>query len=390
MSEEETGALELPKKISVDLGDNPGVVEFDTYEEVLQWAAAQQKWSEANFRKKNTHAQFGAIYDQQERPSANLQVLANSAISGETTAMEVVPEIERELGRFRNHDAVHAESPTAELLASLQNDPWALIGGLVAAIGYPSNEYVGTFANQQLGAFAGGYILTHLAFPQLRDKEAESVRVMLNNMLSTETKRFNSQHDQQKTKAEELANTVATLTGEAAAQKTALDALQNQYDQFMKLESPAKYWKDRADESKQQASFWTWIFGGVALAGILGAVFGYPPILKEFRANDGSLGAGTIGLMTAPAAIVLTTLALLFRNIAGYQRDSTAANERYTMIMTYIAFSGDEKSPIDEEHRRHILDRMFTPTTEDNATKDNPHPYIDALRQLREAAKQET
>lgn len=388
MSEDEEPQVHrLPRKISIDLGDNPGLVEFENCEEILEWASKQQNWSITHCRKMNNHPKFVEIYDRQELPSATLQAIANDVISGEREAAGALPEIETELTRYREHEAVHGEGPIGSFLESLGGEGWELVGGLVAAIGHPPFEFVGSFHNQQLGSFAGGYILMQLAFPQLRDKEAESVRVALNNMLTTEANRFNAQHSEQQTKIQELHDKGTAMGDEAVAQKAALDALQTQYNEFMKLESPASYWNDRAVDSGKLALWWTVAFGVIALAGVVGAVYGYPPILKEFQAKDGSLGAGTIGLMTAPAAILLTTLALLFRNIAGLQKDRTTANERYTMIMTYIAFTGDENAPIDQEHRKHILDRMFTPTTENNATKDTPHPYIDALRQLREAGQ---
>ena len=376
----------LPSPLKIDLRDNPGKVIFQTFEEVLEWANTQLQWSTAQGRNKNNHAQLAPMFDQQEAPSIKIITLANEALADQAEEKEASQQIRRELNVYATHDAVHGDSPMGHLIAGM-GDGWAASGALAAALGYPPQGYSGTFNGPQLGAFAGGYVLMQSGFPMLRGKEASSVRVNLNKLHEEERLRAGERQANSDTVLAEIRESVTNLNAEAKAQQDALNALHNQYGELMKLESPAKYWQTRATESKDAAVLAAKWFGGISIVGLFAVIFILPPMLIGFKAQDGSLGAGTIGLMTAPAAIILTTLALLFRAIAGWLKDATTANERHTMIMTYIAFSGDENAPMDEEHRRHVLDRMFTPTADDNATKDAAHPYLDAIRAIRKAAK---
>ena len=384
MSEGEGHPLSRPLKM--DLGDNPGIISFETFEEVLKWANTQQQWSTAQGRNKNSHAQLVPMFDQQDAPSVKIITVVNEHLAAQIEEKEAIQQIRRELEVYASHDAVHADSPMGQLMAGFA-DGWGASGALAAALGYPPQGYAGTFSGPQLGAFAGGYVLMQSGFPKLRGKEAASIRVNLNKLYEVERLRSGERQVNADAALAELRASATNLTVEAKTQQDALNALHKQYGELMKLESPAKYWQTRATESKDAAVLAAKLFGGISVAGLIAVVLILPPMLENFKAADGSLGAGTIGLMTAPAAIILTTLALLFRAISGWLSDATTANERHTMIMTYIAFAGDENAPMDEEHRRHVLDRMFTPTVDNNATKDIAHPYLDAIRDIRKAAK---
>lgn len=376
MAEGKIEIVPFKEPLRIDLDPNPDMVEFIDAQQLLDWANVEIQWSKSAIRGKNEHGPFERMYQQQEFVPKNIAELADKIIrSGVRPTGTHVKNIREQLEKFRYYSSIHSQSRLGQIISSLNNG-WAVPGALAASLTYPVDEFAETLNSEQMSAFAGGYIASLSALSRLRDARMFSIQRQLNQLIET------SQIEAENRSAEN-----ERFQKKISLQAATMEAIARQLKEHTNLQSSADYWKDRAAKSLQYAQYGGAAFGLIAATGLIGAVFGYPHLLREFVSEDGSLGAGVIGLITAPAVIILTAMALAFRSVTSWLKDASSADERRTMVQTYLALTGDEKNPIDEHHRRHILDRMFTATSAENTISDQVNPYLEALRALRDAPK---
>ncbi|WP_430397040.1 DUF6161 domain-containing protein [Ferrovibrio sp.] len=174
---------------------------------------------------------------------------------------------------------------------------------------------------------------------------------------------------------EEAAKSAASLlehVEEATRLKTEIDALKVQHDAILKYEKAAQFWGEKARRHRM-GSF-------IALAGfiVIGGtytIFGlysFANILSALpKNNSGEIGLSTVILVSAIVLPALWTLRLLARFSVENFSLGNDAEERRTMMETFLSLIGNPEAKIQGEERMLVLRSVFRPAS---ASKDEGAP----------------
>ena len=166
---------------------------------------------------------------------------------------------------------------------------------------------------------------------------------------------------------------------ELANAKTDLENLTKTYDVKLALHAAVKYWGIQQDSHNDKAKLYAKALGAttvvVLLTIILFAIFGLDKPFKEVAVSR---------LVTAAA---ITTFGIWIIKIVGnifmsHLHLATDAQERRTMIHTYLALTRKGQGP-KEEDRQLILQTLFRPSTTDMVKNDQgPTQLVDLINRL--------
>ncbi|MCL1143226.1 DUF6161 domain-containing protein [Shewanella gaetbuli] len=189
------------------------------------------------------------------------------------------------------------------------------------------------------------------------------------NQTETQTGDLNSHKEQFKKKFDE----------ELVYAKTDLENLTKTYDDKLALHAAVRYWGIQQDSHNDKAKFYAKVLGAttvvVLLTIILFAIFGLDKPFKEVAVSR---------LVTAAA---ITTFGIWIIKIVGnifmsHLHLATDAQERRTMIHTYLALTRKGQGP-KEEDRQLILQTLFRPSTTDMIKNDQgPTQLVDMINRL--------
>ncbi|MDX1353456.1 MAG: DUF6161 domain-containing protein [Thiomicrorhabdus sp.] len=170
-----------------------------------------------------------------------------------------------------------------------------------------------------------------------------------------------------------------TFKDELANAKTDLENLTKTYDDKLALHAAVKYWGIQQDSHNDKAKLYAKALGAttvvVLLTIILFAIFGLDKPFKEVAVSR---------LVTAAA---ITTFGIWIIKIVGnifmsHLHLATDAQERRTMIHTYLALTRKGQGP-KEEDRQLILQTLFRPSTTDMVKNDQgPTQLVDLINRL--------
>lgn len=166
---------------------------------------------------------------------------------------------------------------------------------------------------------------------------------------------------------------------ELAGAKSDLENLTKTYDDNLALHASVRYWGIQQNSHNKKAKSFAWALGittvVVLLTIILFAVFGLDKPFKEVAVSR---------LVTAAA---ITTFGIWIIKIVGnifmsHLHLATDAQERRTMIHTYLALTRKGQGP-KEEDRQLILQTLFRPSTTDMVKNDQgPTQLVDLINRL--------
>ncbi len=166
--------------------------------------------------------------------------------------------------------------------------------------------------------------------------------------------------------------------------KTRISELENTYQEKLRLEKPATYWKTKASLYKRQGLFWSAILFILLLSGIGG--FGY--LFVQWMESK-SLGIELKSLQGALIFVtILTIYAFLIKSLSKLvfssfhlQRD---AEEREQLTHVYLALTHEE-GKIDEDSRKIVLQALFSRADSGLLHRDSS-PTMPGLHDLMKAS----
>jgi len=148
----------------------------------------------------------------------------------------------------------------------------------------------------------------------------------------------------------------------------------------IKLRGPRQYWADK--KRRHQIVGWTWLTAfliGCLASLVVLYLFGSAVVDRVSRLGSGVQAADWL-LLAVPAIIVLWVLRLFHRQATTNLTLMTDADERVTMVETYLALQAEGK--IEEVERPLVLQPLFRPndaTGDDGVAKSLVDHAIDAL-----------
>ncbi len=362
--------------IEVDLGGNGGSVAFHTLEEVKRWIDRELvAWDRHELREMRSPAIGYILQRQLQLPHVireSLEKIKEMQGDEQHTALK---SIKNQFEQYADYRSLYSASQVGdEILMMIQNKQLFLaIGALASNLGIPASDLVRGWHSKEgeLGVVLSGYALCHTSNMVRRSDLAEHRRrmeIQLNHLDNIRRQAANDQ-DQLKTRVTNtIEESTQALKREQAGWATFSDTTQNDWktirDTFesqLRLESPVKYWRKRADDTSKIAKRSLIAFVATALA-IIGSlvVFG-PELLERVSAIKNAGPFTTLAFVSIPALTALWVLKHAARLFVTNSERSADARLRETMTTTFLALTKEGAAEIDRDERLLILEALFRP-----------------------------
>lgn len=164
-------------------------------------------------------------------------------------------------------------------------------------------------------------------------------------------------------------------------------ALEETYEQKLRLAAPAGYWRDRARSTKN-ASFCAigaFVFLLSALAA-LGLCFGTS--LKGFLSDkDGKVELAAVALVAPVFIVILGLFRIIGRSYMINQQHAMECRQRETMMSTFLALTNDQSGKITDAERLIVLQALFRPSGINSEVESIPSNMLEVAATAFKGAK---
>lgn len=143
-----------------------------------------------------------------------------------------------------------------------------------------------------------------------------------------------------------------------------LDALKETYDKFMALKAPVDYWtKKKVEHAERAKSLRNWFVVALVVA-VVAVVWSFVSLLPNLMDGYPALAKGIwpVAIMIAIGTAVSWPVRILARMLLSNLHLQTDAEERETMVQTYLSLLRNEGG-LEREHIRIVLESLFRPTS---------------------------
>ncbi|MEM0514265.1 DUF6161 domain-containing protein [Pseudoalteromonas sp. YIC-827] len=200
--------------------------------------------------------------------------------------------------------------------------------------------------------------------------------VTAEKLISKWSERINSQSSELKAHKEQFKK---RLDDELDSAKDDLENLTKTYDDNLALHASVRYWGIQQNSHNKKAKVFAWVLGittiSVLASIILFALLGLDKPFKEVAVSK----LVTAAALTTFGIWIIKIVANIFMS---HLHLATDAQERRTMIHTYLALTRKGQGP-KEEDRQLILQTLFRPSTTDMVKNDQgPTQLVDMINRL--------
>jgi hypothetical protein len=392
-----------PALFNLDLGANGGIFAPTSIEEMRDWVQREYEfWSWTHSVGAGNHkgaldqaihslnGAFAAVRD-----AITFASKENSSSRVTESAAQVQSHVRE---AFLNRKLPHSTSPLGRRVEALKIDPLCAIAYVYPFLQtMPGNNY--QFDGRDLSSWHGFTMGLIERFNLVTDVEPaiQVEREALTNLRSRAEVILNEKKESVERLHREFvdrANDISdakdfqqsNFDGMMAANKTALDTalqkhvsdmetLRRVFREDMTLRGPVEYWKTKAINHESKSSLlMRWMFGSMAgLAVVLGGIAAW----VFLTLTDGKPDAWKVTVLVLVGVLGVWAVRLVVRMFLSHTHLATDAEERVTMVMTYLALLEGEKMPNDED-RKLVLAPLFRPAS-DGMVKDEglPHPMLE-------------
>lgn len=290
-----------------------------------------------------------------------------------TDQPKALEEVKQLFERYADYGSLCSTSPLGVSMLDVNGPRHAFmkIGGLASTIGMPAQDILqyGLPDDQEATMILAGYAIgTGLNFvkwsdiPDLRSRLDEECAKMAATVEQTEKER------------EETSNLGKQITDELAEQRVAQESewkkfhatvnrewkvLRKSYEEHLKLDAPATYWKSRARWTFWAAMVSLGAFATLA-AGFIWLVVVYGPGFLEDLPNPEDIGnIATLAMVSIPALTALWILRHFGRLFVTNFERSGDARMRQTMATTFLALTKEGTETVTKEERLMVLQALF-------------------------------
>lgn len=162
------------------------------------------------------------------------------------------------------------------------------------------------------------------------------------------------------------------------AHESAMADLKRAFKDGMALRGPVEYWSAKASTHQTKATNLMWgSFGSMAGLGVV--LGGLAAWIFQTMNKDGIPDTWKVSVLVLVGVLGIWAVRLVVRMWLSHAHLSTDAEERVTMVQTYLALIEDGKMTKDED-RALVLTPLFRPAA-DGLVKDEglPHPMLEML-----------
>jgi hypothetical protein len=388
-----------PPLFTLDLGANGGVFAPTTIEEVQQWVNEELSyWSwvqQVNVGNHQTPITYGvnSVITASNAAREAVQYVVNG---NEGAARERAGQVHNHVrAAFAEYGLPHSSTPLAKRVHALKSEPYTAIAYLFAFQKTGTYHFEGRDTASWRG-FVSGLIDRYGIVTDIEPKIAaerdalEGLRVRVEKLLADKTEEVDQIHRNIAQAARDVAtlhkgqvDTFKALVSEAENEHddalgkhdSEMETLRKTFREMMRLRAPVEYWQGKASGHSTKAKFWmAWTFGSMAaLAVVLGVVAAW--VFNTL--TDGKPDAWKVAVLALVGVLGVWAVRLVVRLYMSHAHLAADADERVTMVQTYLALLEGDKMPSDED-RKLVLAPLFRPAA-DGLVKDEglPHPLLE-------------
>jgi Family of unknown function (DUF6161) len=400
-STEAPSAAPNPPLFTLDLGANGGVFAPTMIEEMQLWVNEELSfWS---WTQQINVGQHQAVITQAWHFLNTASSAAREAVQHVLSGQESVwrdraNQVQSNVrAAFIDCRLPHSSTPLAQRVVALKAEPQCAIAYLFAFISSaPSNNQFDARDPQSWRGFINGLIDRYCIVTDVEPKIAaerealERLRVSADKLLANKTEEVNQIHRDISQVASDIAVTkkgqvdeFATLVidskkehGDALTKHAGeMETLRKTFREAMALRAPVEYWQGKAASHNAKTALWmgrTFTSMAALAAGLgLGALWVFKTL------TDGKPDAWKLAVLSLVGVLGVWAVRLVVRLYLSHAHLATDAEERVTMVQTYLALLEGEKMLSDED-RKLILTPLFRPAA-DGLVKDEglPHPLLE-------------
>ncbi|PCJ15471.1 MAG: hypothetical protein COB02_18010 [Candidatus Cloacimonadota bacterium] len=176
------------------------------------------------------------------------------------------------------------------------------------------------------------------------------------------------------------ASTIETLINDTTSK---LEDLTEVYNEKLSLQSSVRYWKNQT----KRYNLSCWIYGICSIISAILTVFLFWYFSSKYlNVTFSKLVIWHLSIVIASSLFCIWITKTLVHMYTSNDYLKTDANERVTMINTYLALLRSKTDAIDKEHKTIILNTLFRPSTGAMLKEDNPATTIEAITKLLKTA----
>jgi hypothetical protein len=402
-----------PALFVLDLGANGGSLAPTTVEklrawiekEVQAWLPFFQAWQQIPQGRNPTVGSLKNAVDWARQPLNQAHAIVQKVIASngkitESDSQTLLQQIKSHVqDAFSNRLLPHTASTLGKRLLGLSAEPVVALGYAFAVISEGHNQLLTQGdANVWRGFLMGLQdrhgVITDSEARLASEKEALSdLRAKAESALTQKElvadelhRRYESlesdianAEEKQKQDFTQLLEKVNAEHAEALlSYKTEMSDLTRAFKDGMALRGPVEYWSSKATlHQSKSTNLMRWSFGSIAiLTVILGGIAWW--IAHDLK-TDAAPAAWKVSVLVLVGVLGVWVVRLVIRMWLSHAHLATDANERVTMVQTYLALIEDGKMTKDED-RALVLTPLFRPAA-DGLVKDEglPHPMLEML-----------
>ena len=406
-------AARPPALFVLDLGANGGILAPKTIDELRTWIEKEvqawiplfQAWQQISQGRNPTVGNLKNAVDWARQPLSQAQVIVQKMIAAngkltETDSQKLLQQIKNHLqDAFSNRLLPHTGSALAKRLLGLSAEPVVALGYAFAVISEGHNQLltqgdVNVWRGFLMGLQDRHCVITDSEARLTSEKEALSdLRAKAESALTQKALAADELHRRYESLESDIANAdekqkqdftqlLEKVNAEHAealrAHEAAMNDLKRAFKDGMALRGPVNYWRRKARrhrvQSKRQMVRSFQSLGGLA------AVLGITAIWVFWTVNgNGVPHVWKVSVLILIAVLGIWATRLVIRMWLSNAHLATDAEERVTMVQTYLALIEDGNMTKDED-RALVLTPLFRPAA-DGLVKDEglPHPVLEML-----------
>jgi hypothetical protein len=369
---------------------------FTTSEQVLDWANQEiAAWKPLAELKHSEPGFLEAIRKQQMTPIYDLRHWS------EAPSNEQMPRALQGAQQIGSGIYVHSSSPLGQhILSILPTNPSGALLLLNERNKALDNQYINFSRDlNKVSRFALSSILPAIraanetSDSKRRRKTEERANADLRRHWGAE---FQSVHGEARAAVDETTNALADIRKQAASQteewkqflaytdssfkdaikthKDALEAIEKEFIEQMRLRAASTYWKAKEEQHAFGSRLWLGIFTGAVVVLVM-MIAGLAPLyLDKLPKNAaGDIGLSGLAAITLPVVLILWALRHVSRLFVTHNQQREDARQRRALVTTYLALI--HKGAVSNGERMLILHALFRP----NAMKDDDDPGAQSI-----------
>lgn len=380
--DEERAQVEAKPLIEVDLGDNGGGLSFGSIKHAQDWIDREIRvWEGFSTGLSLGEASRPIMERQLQLPREIQDSLAQARQLEDTEQAGLVQRVQDLLARYAEYGSVCSRSELGKAISHLQQSGRGPVGlgALASALGIPAAKIaeLPKLDQGRLAMVLAGYlvgttfnVVNWSDLPEYQSRMEEQLDTLDGIVRQTqqERKEFTEQGKAANAEVSEYVRNQRDSWGEFfRSAKGDYDGLKRAYEEQLRLQAPATYWRKRAEVTSLAAKFALVFFAAGAIF-LAWAVVEHGPSLLARLAEVGEVDSlGTLAMLSIPTLTVLWVLRQIARLFVTNLESSADAKLRETMATTYLALAKEGTGSVGEKERLMVLEALFRPPAPHNA-----------------------